>query len=330
MWQNYGSSSRLRVDGRPERRAFIGFDTSPLAKAQVARHESPLVDNDEPRYLTERQVLEAKLRLYPVDGGGGGEVYLLSNTEQWDETLVTATSLGNGLNSNGGVQLTSFGDVVAYEWQEIDVTEAFTGGASDFFTTFAIKSYNSDGLTFASRERAAGTLAPEIVITLSSAGAPTPSPEEAGWPTYAPTVITSEDPSPKPSQKPTQKPTTQTPSTFVTTIVPTKNPSAASTQMPKPEPTISPTLEPSSGITTKTIGVDHTKLPTPNPTFDSDLCQTCPPSWTLFVAGSNCSGFWRCEDGVRDQFHACPDGTIFNNRLQICDHPYNFTCTCNP
>jgi len=151
------------------------------------------------------QVVEAKLRLYSVDGGGGGAVYFLPNTKQWDENLVTATSLGNGVNSNGGFQLGSFGDVVANEWQEIDVTEAFTGGTSDF-TTFAIKSESSDGVTFASRESDAGTLAPEIVFTLAraGAGAPTASPE-TGWPTYVPTSMPSEVPSPKPSRKPTQK-----------------------------------------------------------------------------------------------------------------------------
>jgi len=197
MWENFGTSSRLRVDGSPERRTFIGFDTSHLTN-RVARHEKPL-GNDEPRKLTEVQVLEAKLRLFSVDDGaygGGGSVYFLPNTKQWDETLVTATSLGNGVNAAGGFQIASFGDVAAYRWQEIDVTEAFTGGARDF-TTFAMTSESSDGVSFASRERAAGMLAPELVLTIASTGTRAPS--------YAPTAIVSEDPSPKPSRKPTQK-----------------------------------------------------------------------------------------------------------------------------
>jgi len=197
MWENFGTSSRLRVDGSPERRTFIGFDTSHLTN-RVARHEKPL-GNDEPRKLTEVQVLEAKLRLFSVDDGaygGGGSVYFLPNTKQWDETLVTATSLGNGVNAAGGFQIASFGDVAAYRWQEIDVTDAFTGGARDF-TTFAMTSESSDGVSFASRERAAGMLAPELVLTIAGTGTRAPS--------YAPTAIVSEDPSPKPSRKPTQK-----------------------------------------------------------------------------------------------------------------------------
>lgn len=202
MSQNFGTSSRLRVDGSPETRAFVGFDTSSITKAQAARHESP-PGHDEPRYLTAVQVLEAKLRLYSVDGGGECAVYFVPNTNQWDETLVTGSSLGNGVNSNVGIRLGSFDDIVACEWQEIDVTEAFTSGTSDF-TTFAIKSESSDGVAFASREREAGTFAPELVFTLSGGGGPTPSPE-TGWPTYSPTVIPSDYPSPKPSRKSTQK-----------------------------------------------------------------------------------------------------------------------------
>mmetsp|Transcript_12583 Transcript_12583/g.25072 ORF Transcript_12583/g.25072 Transcript_12583/m.25072 type:complete len:976 (-) Transcript_12583:114-3041(-) len=310
MWENFGTSSRLRVDGSPERRAFIGFDTSHLTN-RVARHEKPL-GNDEPRKLTEMQVLEATLRLFSVDDGGGGSVYFLPNTKQWDETLVTATSLGNGVNAAGGFQVASFGDVAAYRWQEIDVTEAFTGGARDF-TTFAMTSESSDGVSFASRERAAGMLAPELVLTIAGT--------ETLAPSYAPTAILSEDPSPKPSRKPTQKPT-PIPTVFdVTTMIPTKEPSSGPTQISTLELTSSPqTKEP-------TIGTSNGTTPK---VIELDLCQTCPTSGTLFVAGSQCLGFWRCADGVRDHYHACPEGTIFNNLLQICDHPYNFTCTCNP
>mmetsp|Transcript_20557 Transcript_20557/g.30958 ORF Transcript_20557/g.30958 Transcript_20557/m.30958 type:complete len:917 (-) Transcript_20557:115-2865(-) len=311
MWENFGTSSRLRVDGSPERRTFIGFDTSHLTN-RVARHETPL-GNDEPRKLRGMQVLEARLRLFSVDDGaygGGGSVYFLPNTKQWDETLVTATSLGNGVNAAGGFQIASFGDIAAYRWQEIDVTEAFTGGARDF-STFAMTSESSDGVSFASRERAAGMLAPELVLTIAGTGTLAPS-SDPGWPTYAPTAILSEDPSPKPSRKPTRKPT-PIPTVFdVTTMIPTKEPSSGPTQISTLELTSSPQT------TTKVIELDPT------------LCQTCPTSGTLFVAGSDCIGFWRCADGVRDHYHACPEGTIFNNLLQICDHPYNFTCTCNP
>jgi len=334
--QNFGTSSRLRVDGSPERRTFIGFNTSRLVSPKVARQETPL-GNDEPRQLAEIQMLQAKLRLFSVDDGGEGSVYFLPNTKEWDETLVTATSLGNGVNANGGVQVASYGDVEAYRWIEIDVTEAFSGGAGDF-TTFAMKSESSDGVSFASRERADGVLAPELVLAVAGEGtlAPSPAPNSE-WPTYAPTAVLSEDPTPKPSRKPTRKPTLIPTVSVVTTNAPTKHPSSSPTMMPKlGSPTMIPTYEPTSSpqmqtleptiepsrATTKVIGID--------PTFDSALCQTCPSSGTLFVAGSDCLGFWRCADGVRDHYHSCPDGTLFNSSLQICDHPYNTTCTCNP
>jgi len=210
MWQNFGTAARIRVDGSPERHAFIGFDTASLAGTEVERHASQISHN-EPRNLNDLRVLEAKLRLYSIDDGGGGTVYVYPNADQWEETELTwiGTNIGNGPDSKDELQLGSFGDVVAYEWQEIDVTEAFRGTIADF-TTFVIKSESSDGVIYASRERASGTYAPEIVftLTLSGAGAPTSSP---GIPTYAPTAVSSdvdelsEDPTPKPSRQPTQK-----------------------------------------------------------------------------------------------------------------------------
>ncbi len=208
MWQNFGTAARIRVDGSPERHAFIGFDTTSLAGTEVERHASQISHN-EPRNLNDLRVLEAKLRLYSIDDGGGGTVYVYPNAEQWEETELTwiGTNLGNGPDSNDVLQLGSFGDVAAYAWQEIDVTEAFRGTISDF-TTFVIKSESSDGVIYASRERASGTYAPEIVFTLSGVGAPTSSP---GIPTYAPTAVSSdadessEAPTPRPSRQPTQK-----------------------------------------------------------------------------------------------------------------------------
>ena len=208
MWQNFGTAARIRVDGSPERHAFIGFDTASLAGTEVERHASQISHN-EPRNLNDLRVLEARLRLYSIDDGGGGTVYVYPNAEHWEETELTwiGTNLGNGPDSNDELQLGSFGDVVAYAWQEIDVTEAFEGIISDF-TTFVIKSESSDGVIYASRERAAGNYAPEIVLTLSGAGAPTSAP---GIPTYAPTAVSSdanessEAPTPKSSRQPTQQ-----------------------------------------------------------------------------------------------------------------------------
>ena len=204
MGQNFGTSSKLRVDGSPERRTIIGFDTSRLANIREARHETPLLGNVEPRKLIEIRILEAKLRLFSLDKGGSGSVYFLPNTKKWEETSLTATSLGNGLNTNGGVQIASYGNVTAFRWYEIDVTEAFKGGAADF-TTFAMSSEYSNGVSFASKERAEGVIAPEIVFAFSSTGTLAPTDPLPGWPTYAPTTMTSKDPSPKPSRKPTQK-----------------------------------------------------------------------------------------------------------------------------
>lgn len=208
MWQNFGTAARIRVDGSPERHAFIGFDTASLVGTEVERHATQNRYN-EPRRLKDLRVLEAKLRLYSIDDGGGGTVYVYPNAEQWEENELTwiGTNLGNGPDSNSKLQLGSFGEVVAYEWQEIDVTEAFRGIISDF-TTFVIKSESFDGVIYASRERASGNYAPEIVFTLSGAGSPTSSP---GIPTYAPTYVSSdadessEAPTPKPSRQPTQQ-----------------------------------------------------------------------------------------------------------------------------
>jgi len=443
--ENFGTSTKLRVDESPERRALIGFDTSRLTNIRDSRHETPLLGNDEPRKLIELRILDAKLRLFSIDDGGSGSVYFLPNTKKWDETLVTATSMGNAVNASGGVHIASYGNVTAFRWYEIDVTEAFKGGAADL-TTFAMFSESSDGVSFASKERAEGVLAPEIVFAIKSTGTFAPTDPGPGRPTYSPTTMTSGDPSPKPSQKPTQRPTgrptnvptampsddppsrkptqkptgrptnaptampsddqptqkptrrqtyeptampsddpspkpsrqpTQKPTewhlhptewpTYEPTQKPTKwptyepttitsedsspRPSRKPTQQPTPNPTpiivttILPTKQPSS-VQTKNPTQEPTSSPqmqTPEPTdetsdgtttketeIDPTWCGLCPPSGTLFVAGSNCSGFWWCADGVRQHYHSCPEGTIFNNLLQICDHPHSITCSCNP
>jgi hypothetical protein len=187
MWQNFGTEARLRVDGSPERRTLIGFDTSALTSAKFERREYPF-SRDEPRYLKDMQVLEAKLRLYSVAKGHGGTVYFLPNAKPWNETSLTwiSTNLGNVPNSNGELLLGSFGYIDADDWQEVDVTSAFSGSAADF-KSFLITSDSSDGAIYASRERSSGTYAPEIVIKLTCAGAP---PDAS---------------SPKPSKQPTQK-----------------------------------------------------------------------------------------------------------------------------
>lgn len=184
------------------------------------------------------RVLQAKLRLYALDEGGGGIFYALPNAKQWPETSLTWNNMGQQVDRSGEFRVGSLNWVDSSTWIEIDVTDAFTGNlGSNSVQSFLIKSVSTNGVAFASRERGPG---PELVLTfisgtytgsntpifasvrscfgheryqrtaLSHSTAilfpfllhqPTPAPESP-WPTYVPTrAETANPPTPRPTVK---------------------------------------------------------------------------------------------------------------------------------
>jgi len=166
---NYGTSRRIRVDGSPRVWSFIAFDTTSVIKntARTQRQGQPAHQN-EPRKLHGVQVLQAKLRLYALDEGGGGIFFALPNARQWEETDLTWNDRSE-VGRSGEFRVGSISWVDAFNWYEIDVTDAFTNNeSSDAVGTFLIKSDSTNGVAFASRERNSGSYSPELVLTFTT------------------------------------------------------------------------------------------------------------------------------------------------------------------
>ena len=162
--ENYGTSSRVKIDGAPSRWSFIAFDAdffSTENTAEIQRQSSP-GEKEEPRALETIRVVEAKLRLYTLgDEGGGCLVYALPNANWWPETDVTWDNQYDVVDRGGTSFAGSSGWMDAYSWYEIDVTAALQ---SRMVRSFLIKSSSSNGVSFASRERVGGAYAPELVL----------------------------------------------------------------------------------------------------------------------------------------------------------------------
>eukprot|EP00579_Thalassiosira_antarctica_P013402 CAMPEP_0201945280 /NCGR_PEP_ID=MMETSP0903-20130614/53821_1 /ASSEMBLY_ACC=CAM_ASM_000552 /TAXON_ID=420261 /ORGANISM="Thalassiosira antarctica, Strain CCMP982" /LENGTH=1137 /DNA_ID=CAMNT_0048488343 /DNA_START=75 /DNA_END=3488 /DNA_ORIENTATION=- len=249
---NYGTSRRIRVDGSPRVWSFIAFDTTSVIKntARTQRQGQPAHQN-EPRKLHGVQVLQAKLRLYALDEGGGGIFFALPNARQWEETDLTWNDRSE-VGRSGEFRVGSISWVDAFNWYEIDVTDAFTNNeSSDAVGTFLIKSDSTNGVAFASRERNSGSYSPELVLTFTTgtdistnppiSASPTPAP--ASRPTHFPTRPASPTPAPE-SPWPTYSPTRPDP---------TNSPTPRSSRPPSMEESVArPSMSPSNYQTSPT------------------------------------------------------------------------------
>jgi hypothetical protein len=152
--EEYGTSEELRVDHSPRLWSFISFD-GPSVISNITRFQRQ----------TTIQVLQAKLRLYSLDQGGGAMVFLLPSVQQWTETSLTWNNKDQ-IDRSGEFQVGSLGWAEPFSWNEIDVTAAFANGiGTDSFLNFIIVSDSTNGVTFASRERDSGSFCPELVLT---------------------------------------------------------------------------------------------------------------------------------------------------------------------
>jgi hypothetical protein len=117
------------------------------------------------------KVMNAKIRLYSLDEGGDAIVYALPNANRWAETILTWDSVDK-LNRSDEFQVGSIDWVWPFDWNEVDVTDAFAMNEDpNVVISFMITTTSDNGITFASRERNDGMLSPELVITLDSAEA---------------------------------------------------------------------------------------------------------------------------------------------------------------
>jgi len=169
---NFGSSERLRVDGSPRSWSLVTFDVSSAVNdyLQVQRL-SRSASRNEPRTMQALKVMNIKLRLYSLDEGGDAIIYALPNANRWAETMLTWDSVDK-LNRSDEFQVGALDWVWPFDWNEVDVTDAFAmNDDPNVVISFMITTTSDNGITFASRERNDGMFSPELVITLDSAEA---------------------------------------------------------------------------------------------------------------------------------------------------------------
>jgi hypothetical protein len=138
---NYGSSSRLEVDGTPTRVAYLRFDVTDI----------------------DRAVQSVRLRLTVGDASSsGGTIHAISDNS-WDENTVTFDTRP----VVDGAALDTVGAVAVDDTIEFDITGTINQNG---IYSFAINSESSNGVDYYSRENTANQ--PELIITIDEEGVP--------------------------------------------------------------------------------------------------------------------------------------------------------------
>ena len=65
------------------------------------------------------------------------------------------------------------------------------------------------------------------------------------------------------------------------------------------------------------------------PTIATSPCQACPLGATGLYAMNNCTGFRQCVSGESTATFTCPAGTLFDEKLGVCDWAIDVNCLCN-
>ncbi|MEZ5177238.1 MAG: DNRLRE domain-containing protein [Acidimicrobiales bacterium] len=126
----HGTEAELFVDASPQRETFLQFDLTDVTKT----------------------VVEAKLRLHVADTSNagspdGGQVAAVT-AAPWSESTLTFADRP----TTWGPTVAEIGAVTANTWVEVSVTPAVTAGT---VVTLGIRSANTDGATYDSRESGA-------------------------------------------------------------------------------------------------------------------------------------------------------------------------------
>jgi len=136
---NFGTASKLEVDGSPLKHTLLRFTVSGVGSAQV---------------------LSAKLRLYDVDSSNAGGTFYPVADDAWLESSVT----WNNAPAAGPGPLASLGSVSSGTWYEVDLSTYVTG---DGTYSLRMQSTSSNGADYTSAEGTAANR-PTVVVTLSS------------------------------------------------------------------------------------------------------------------------------------------------------------------
>ncbi|MDL2334663.1 MAG: SpoIID/LytB domain-containing protein [Chloroflexota bacterium] len=199
---NYGTVTRLAVDGDPQAEAYLTFDTS----AWLGRRVGSVA-------------LQLSLR---DTAGGGVTVYRVDPV--WDELTLTWNTA-----TLAGTAVATVAEARPSGLATIDVTGAFTDGIIDSpRLSLHLVTANADGFLFSSRE--GGAPAALVMTPRSPTIGPGPTP------TPSPTPTPTRSPSPTPTGTPTATPTRTPTPTPTPTAAPTATPTATPNPTPTPEP----------------------------------------------------------------------------------------------
>ena len=133
---NYGSATTIQVDQSPDKRTYVRFPVSGV---------------------NGRQVLSAQLLLNTVDGGGGGEFHVVTDTAWTEGTLNWNNKPAYGAGVAASLSTVKTGQQVT-----VDLTSTVTG---DGTYSFAVLGTSSDGADYTSKE--GGALGPRLVLTVA-------------------------------------------------------------------------------------------------------------------------------------------------------------------
>ncbi|HET6771590.1 MAG TPA: DNRLRE domain-containing protein [Actinomycetota bacterium] len=145
---NFGSQGVIGVDSSPVKHTFLKFNISGIGTSSV---------------------VSAKLRLACIDSSdSGGLFYRVLNPSSWSEGTVT----WNTSPAADTTQLASLGPVTANQAYEVDLTSLVTG---DGLVSMKMTS-NSGGGNGADYYSSEGSVAPQLIVTLSGGTADTTPP----------------------------------------------------------------------------------------------------------------------------------------------------------
>ncbi len=262
---NYGTATDLKIDGSPEKRAYLRFNASGLAGA----------------------VTQATLRVYANNSLSAGITAKRVADNSWGETTITysnAPAVGTAIASSGAI--------TAGTWVSLDVTSFVTGNGA---YSLALTSTNTTepSLSLASRE---STNQPQLVITTASGTPPAPTPTLTPTATPAASNTPTNTPLP-PTATPTNAPASATPTNTATatpTATPTNTPANTPTSTPAPATPTNTPLPPTPTNTplpasTPTLTATSTVTSSPanllaNPGFELDANNDgLPDAWTAWA-----------------------------------------------
>lgn len=209
---NFGSNPDLGVDASPVKNLLLKFTVTGVSN---------------------RTVVNAKLRLYCIDAATfGGEFRRVADTT-WTEAGVT----WNTAPAADANILGTLGSVVAGTWYEIDVTSLVTRDG-----TFSLKvtSNSTNGADYSSKEGTAG-VAPQLVITTASTATATNTQSPTFTPTASPSRTPTGNSTPVQSLTPSQTPVPSFTSTNTPASTPTSSQTPVFTATNTPTNTVPPT-----------------------------------------------------------------------------------------